>query len=83
MRIDQIGSTSVLGLAAKDMINLQVTVGDLAESVLETRFAPLGYTVRPDLMADDQPLGLVPDAEQLSKRMVKPPPDQRPTNPHI
>lgn len=30
MRIDHIGSTSVPGLAAKDVIDVQLTVGDLA-----------------------------------------------------
>jgi dephospho-CoA kinase len=37
LAIDHIGSTSVPGLAAKDVIDLQVTVADLAEA---DRLAP-------------------------------------------
>lgn len=83
IRIDHIGSTSVVGLAAKDIIDIQITVDDFAEDVLEARFGSLGYAVRPKLITDHEPPGISLDAEQLSKRMVKPPPDQRPTNLHI
>ncbi len=43
LRIDHIGSTSVPGLAAKDIIDVQVTVADFTPE-LEERFARAGYT---------------------------------------
>jgi GrpB-like predicted nucleotidyltransferase (UPF0157 family) len=44
MGIDHIGSTAVPGLAAKDVIDLQVTVADLADADrLATAFQRAGY----------------------------------------
>ena len=44
LRIDHVGSTSVPGLAAKPIIDVQMTVGALAPLVgWVDRLAPLGY----------------------------------------
>ncbi len=43
-RIDHIGSTAVPGLAAKDIIDVQVTAATLDARALAETFAPLGYT---------------------------------------
>src|SRR5438552_16157021 len=43
LRIDHIGSTAVPGLAAKDVIDVQVTVRDLTPD-LEAAFQRAGYT---------------------------------------
>ena len=42
-RVDHTGSTSVPGLAAKPILDLQVSVTDLDVTELERRLAPLGY----------------------------------------
>src|SRR5262245_57552680 len=53
LRIDHIGSTSVPGLAAKDIIDVQVTVPALGPlAPLESAFQLAGYTVRPEIHCD-------------------------------
>jgi GrpB-like predicted nucleotidyltransferase (UPF0157 family) len=54
LRIDHIGSTAVPGLAAKDVIDLQVTVGDLVPE-LESAFARAGYRRRAEVTRDHVP----------------------------
>src|SRR5688572_8083095 len=44
LRIDHIGSTSVPGLPAKDVIDVQVTVAELDATAIVAALAPLGYT---------------------------------------
>lgn len=82
-RIDHIGSTSVPGLSAKDIIAIQITVDDFDDDHLATRFEGLGYTTRPHVVVDHEPPGQPIPVEQLEKRMVKPAATQRPTNVHI
>ncbi len=57
LRIDHIGSTSVPGLAAKDMIDVQVTVAELDSDHLIPAFASAGYVHRPDNPGDHRPPG--------------------------
>lgn len=52
VRIDHIGSTSVPGLAAKDNIDVQVTVRAL-EPAVETALRRIGYT-RPEGVVSGQ-----------------------------
>ena len=46
LRIDHIGSTAVPGLAAKDVIDVQVTVAALDAEAIAAALAPLGYALR-------------------------------------
>ena len=81
LRIDHIGSTSVPGLAAKDRIDIQVTVADLASTV-EKALNQVGYQLIEHL-TDHPPSGIVVNVGDWSKWVFKPPPGQRPTNLHV
>ncbi|NSL87977.1 GrpB family protein [Chitinophaga sp. Mgbs1] len=56
LSVDHIGSTSVPGLSAKDVIDLQVTVADLQLPV-EEALAAIGYRRLPHITQDHQPPG--------------------------
>jgi GrpB-like predicted nucleotidyltransferase (UPF0157 family) len=84
LRIDHIGSTAVPGLAAKDRIDVQLTVTDFR------RFAPvqaalerLGYTGVPGNQRDHEPPGWAGPDDQWQKRFFRPPAGQRPANLHV
>jgi GrpB-like predicted nucleotidyltransferase (UPF0157 family) len=57
LRIDHIGSTSVPGLAAKDVIDIQVTVAELNLDSLGPALACAGFVHRPDNPGDHRPPG--------------------------
>jgi GrpB-like predicted nucleotidyltransferase (UPF0157 family) len=83
-RIDHIGSTSVPGLAAKDRIDIQLTIADFgAFSDVGARLQSIGYTLAPGLVADHQPPGWHGPADQWAKRFFRPPAGQRATNLHV
>ena len=65
LRIDHIGSTSVPGLGAKDIIDIQVTVAALTpEEPLTAAFAAAGHPLRPGILEDHRPAGdLRPNAD--------------------
>ena len=52
LRIDHIGSTSVAGLAAKDVLDIQVTVRDLDDAAIVARFREAGFRLREENSAD-------------------------------
>ena len=82
IRIDHIGSTAVVGLAAKDIIDIQVTVAELRSELLDT-FALMGYVHRPMVTRDHRPADdCSPDVE-WQKWFFRPPAEQRPTNLHV
>jgi GrpB-like predicted nucleotidyltransferase (UPF0157 family) len=81
-RIDHIGSTSVHGLAAKDVIDIQITVAALTDEVLH-RLTALGYQQVPQIRGDHLPPGENDAPEQWEKWFFRPPPGQRPTNSHV
>jgi GrpB-like predicted nucleotidyltransferase (UPF0157 family) len=84
LRIDHIGSTSVPGLAAKDRIDVQLTVADFARfELIEAALERLGYTFVPRNLNDHQPPGWSGPSEQWEKRFFRPPAGQRPTNLHV
>ena len=56
LAIHHIGSTSVPGLAAKNIIDVQVTVAQLGEPVVDPMTAA-GFTYRDDLPMDHSPPG--------------------------
>lgn len=66
LRIDHIGSTSVPGLPAKDIIDMQVTVAGLAPEV-EVALTSAGYARRVGIGSDHLPPGGPADPEQWTK----------------
>jgi GrpB-like predicted nucleotidyltransferase (UPF0157 family) len=80
LRIDHIGSTSVAGLAAKDIIDVQITVAALCEDALAAMEA-IGYTL-PEIPYRDHrpPLAEGPESD-WQKWLFRPPAGQRPPNP--
>jgi GrpB-like predicted nucleotidyltransferase (UPF0157 family) len=84
LRIDHIGSTSVPGLAAKDVIDVQVTVASLEPfERLAAAFAAADYTLRSEIIRDHRPPGAVGPDEDWEKRMARKPDGQRATNIHV
>ena len=59
LRIDHIGSTSVPGLAAKDVIDIQVTVDALSDEIRDA-ITSLGYIHRPEITNDHVPANADP-----------------------
>jgi GrpB-like predicted nucleotidyltransferase (UPF0157 family) len=81
--IDHIGSTAVPGLAAKDVIDLQVTVADLAQADrLAPAFGRAGYVASP-YRRDHQPAGDASDPGRWAKRLWQSPPGARRVNAHV
>jgi GrpB-like predicted nucleotidyltransferase (UPF0157 family) len=83
LRIDHIGSTSVPGLAAKDVIDLQVTVATLEAGELIPALASLGYTVWEGITGDHLPPGRNDPPEEWRKLFFRAPEGQRRTNLHV
>ncbi|MBI2760416.1 MAG: GrpB family protein [Chloroflexi bacterium] len=85
LRIDHIGSTSVPGLAAKDVIDLQVAVASLdpIEPLVEGFMAAGGYRLRADIQGDHRPPGDTNSAEHWQKRYFREPDGGRRTHLHV
>jgi GrpB-like predicted nucleotidyltransferase (UPF0157 family) len=82
LRIDHIGSTSVPGLPAKDVIDIQVTVAALSGEVVAA-MNRVGYTLRVGYDHDHQPPGFTGPDSEWAKLLFKPPEGQRRTNTHV
>lgn len=82
LRIDHIGSTAVPGLAAKDRIDVQITVAALTAEVAH-RIGRLGYTHAAQITCDHQPPGNTGPANAWQKWFFRSSAGQRPTNTHI
>jgi GrpB-like predicted nucleotidyltransferase (UPF0157 family) len=84
VRIDHIGSTSVPGLAAKDVIDVQVSVTSLDPSdAIAAALNSLGYQWMPKLTQDHLPPGCEDSPAQWQKLYFRCPPAQRRTNLHV
>ncbi|MFC7725012.1 GrpB family protein [Nocardioides sp. GCM10028917] len=81
-RIDHIGSTSVPGLAAKDIIDVQITVSDLTDPAVTRAFESLGATTT-DITSDHVPPGDQHDPSAWEKRYFRAPASWRPTHLHV
>ncbi|MEV0052343.1 dephospho-CoA kinase [Saccharopolyspora shandongensis] len=69
VRVDHIGSTSVPGLPAKDIIDLQLTVRSLADAdALAGPLGEAGFPVLPDILGDT-PHVFAPDPALWEKRV--------------
>ncbi len=83
LRIDHIGSTSVPGLSAKDIIDIQVTVQTLDAAVIAPPLERLGYTIVDRIARDHIPPGRPSTEEDWVKLYFRPPAGQRPTHLHV
>ncbi len=84
LRVDHIGSTSVPGLAAKDVIDIQVTVRELDAPAIAAALAPLGYTLHETIDRDHVPPGSEGQpAGEWRKLLFNAPAEQRRTHLHI
>ena len=82
LRIDHIGSTSVPGLAAKDVIDVQIAVTHLDDPRLEPAFRTLDATPT-DITRDHVPPDDRNTPEEWEKRYFRPPTSWRPTHLHV
>ncbi|MDX1449744.1 MAG: GrpB family protein [Acidimicrobiia bacterium] len=69
LRIDHIGSTAVPGLPAKNIIDIQVTVADLAHPRVDEAMGSIGAEERPRAVLDHEPPGLTIPEPQRTKRL--------------
>ncbi len=82
LRIDHIGSTSVPGLAAKDIIDVQIAVAALTPEVLAPLTA-LGYTRSERIVGDHRPPNSTGPDSDWEKWFLREPQGQRMTNTHV
>ena len=82
LRIDHIGSTSVPGLAAKDVIDIQISVAALDQHVVAA-VQSVGYKQGEGSWNDHRPPGFGGSDSEWEKLFFQPPPEQRRTNTHV
>jgi GrpB-like predicted nucleotidyltransferase (UPF0157 family) len=83
LRIDHIGSTSVAGLAAKDVIDIQVSVEDLDAPGLVDAIGDAGFLVHSDIVEDHRPPDADGPASDWRKRFAGERDGERATNLHV
>lgn len=82
-RVDHIGSTAVPGLAAKDIIDIQVTV-DALDVAIVADLAAAGFQPLERYYRDHVPPGMSPEpAEAWAKYFFRPVNGARPANIHV
>ena len=82
LRIDHIGSTSVPGLAAKDVIDIQITVRALTPEI-QSALEAIGYTRSEKIDHDHRPAHGAEAENEWKKWFFNPPEGQRRTNTHM
>jgi GrpB-like predicted nucleotidyltransferase (UPF0157 family) len=82
LRIDHIGSTSVPGLAAKDVIDLQITVAALDDELLKA-METMRHSHRQEYSHDHRPPGEQGPDSDWEKWLFDPPASQRTTHVHV
>jgi GrpB-like predicted nucleotidyltransferase (UPF0157 family) len=82
VRVDHIGSTSVPGLAAKDIIDVQVTVAAFDPQV-DDALVTLGYRRREGIGGDHRPPGASGPDSDWTKQLYVEPAGHRRTNLHV
>ena len=85
LRVDHIGSTSVPGLLAKDVIDAQVIVAELNVAAIVKTMATAGFGQKLGdwNLRDHIPAGWVGDAEQWSKLLFSPQDNVKDCNVHV
>lgn len=82
LRLDHIGSTSVPGLGAKDVIDIQITVQALTPDI-QARLIEAGYEYWPTMTQDHVPLGADTDPRLWAKYLFTQPKASRRVNIHV
>ncbi|MCH7742488.1 MAG: GrpB family protein [Proteobacteria bacterium] len=82
VRIDHIGSTSVPDLAAKDILDVQITVSDLNQKSYLTKLQDAGFRLREHIVYDLL-TGLKEGSIELRKRFLREIPGQRQAHIHV
>lgn len=83
LRIDHVGSTSVEGLGAKDVIDIQITVADLTNcDAMIARLQGAGFTRGGAIERDEPPSSASGDPHRI-KRYMREPAGERRTHVHI
>lgn len=82
LRIDHIGSTAVAGLSAKDVIDIQITVSQLANCECVQNLQDNGYNFRSHI-THDLLVGLDSDSVELQKQFFRERPSDRRANIHV
>lgn len=83
LRVDHVGSTAIGGIAAKDVIDVQVTVADLADAdAMRPALEAAGF-VRPPGEFADNPKAWQPDPARWRKRFHRLVDPGRPANIHL
>ena len=82
LRIDHIGSTSVSGLGAKDIIDIQITVKEL-DSQVKQSLVNAGYKDWGTIAHDHIPQGENDNLKLWEKFFFNQPEGQRPANIHV
>ncbi|BCE03798.1 GrpB family protein [Marinicellulosiphila megalodicopiae] len=70
LRIDHIGSTSINELAAKDVIDIQITVDDISNTFIEQKLTSEGFVFRNEADCDNL-VGLDNDSIELKKKFFQ------------
>ncbi len=70
LAIHHIGSTSVPNLAAKDVIDIQITVSELEENTLKPALEQAGFVWREGVIHDHSPPGMTLPNSELEKHFV-------------
>lgn len=82
LRIDHIGSTSVPGLSAKDVIDVQVTVEEIAPKITQ-KLVNAGYEHWGNITQDHIPSGENEDSTLWTKLLFTQPQGERRANIHV
>ena len=82
-RIDHIGSTAVPGLAAKDVIDVQITVDSLDAPDIAALFIEAGYEHVEAVTEDHRPPGAREPAAQWRKLLFRARPPRRSVHAHV
>ena len=83
LKVDHIGSTAVPGLCAKDVIDVQVTVGSL-DDIVARKLLQAGFTTHTDMWRQDHlPPGFQANHQDWTKLFFMQQPGARRSNIHI
>jgi len=82
LRIEHVGSTSIIGLDSKDVIDVQVSVADLDDHIARALIAA-GLRCDPEIASDHAPPGAIGSADAWRKRFFFEAEGERRANIHV